>query len=328
MKNNSYISIIVPAYNAERYIKKCLESLVNQTFYNNLELIVVDDGSTDDTKNILDDYEVKYKNVKVYHTDNNGVSNARNYGLEQACGKYITFVDADDWVDLDCYEKMYKIAEENDIDIVAAGLYVDGSNGHIVTRELTDQDILIDKITSIREYLYGNFDVHIYNKLFRRDIIIKHKFDIKLRIAEDRLFLFECLLDADKVFCMKRCFYHYFQNESSVMNQKFTEKNLDNIIVGEKIVEEVSKKYPELINYAKSMYVSMECRLYGEIYAADLLDKYLKEYTILKKDIKSCKIMKFLKYTSKKHIIALILAKISPALYNYFRNNPIVKFKR
>lgn len=328
MEDKFYISIIIPVYNAEKYIRKCLESLVNQSVCDNLELIIVNDGSIDKTKWILDEYKSKYKNIKVFHTENSGVSSARNYGLEQATGKYITFVDADDWVDLDCYEKMFKYAEKYNADIVATGLYIDGKDGIITTRRVAEQDVLMDQKTAIKEYLYGNLDVHIYNKLFKAGLIKTHKFDTKLKIAEDRLFLFECLLDTENIFCSAACFYHYYQNENSVMNQKFSKKNLDNIIVGKKIVKEISNRYPELVCYAQSMYVSMECRLYGELYAEKLTNKYLKEYIALKRDIKKFNILKYLRYTSKKHIFALILAKINPALYNYFRSNTIMKFKR
>lgn len=328
MDNEIKVSVIVPAYNAEKYIERCLESLINQSIGNGLEIIVVNDGSTDQTQRILEFYESINKNIRVYNTANKGVSHARNFGIQCAKGKYITFVDADDWLELDCYKRMYDIAVSEKVDIVAAGIYIDSEKGNIISRKLVDNNVKVEQKKALKEYLYGDMDVHIVNKLFKREVINEHRFDTKIRIAEDRLFLFECLLESKKLFFMKDCFYHYFQNQYSVMNQTFSEKNLDNIVVGRKIIKIIKQMYPDLTPFAKSMYMSMECRLYGEIYDAKMKEKYKNIYIILKRDIKTYNILKNRKYASKKHMIAFVLARISPSLYNFLRSNPIMKFKR
>lgn len=328
MSNNIHVSVIIPAYNAEKYIDKCITSLISQSIFENLEIIVINDGSIDATAQIVNEYSKNYKNIKVFHTKNQGVSSARNLGIKQALGEYITFVDADDWLEMSCYEKMYANAKLYSADIVAAGLYIDINDKKVIDRKVVLQNTVADGKKAVREYLYGNLDVHIVNKIFRRDIVKKHAFDITLKIAEDRLFLLECLLDAKKVIFIQESFYHYYQNENSAMNQKFSKNNLDNIFVGKSIINKVKEKYPELLPYAQAMYVNMECRLYGELFKARLIQKYPGEYTILKQDIKSFKIFKNLKYITKKHMCALILAKISPSLYNFMRSDPVLKFKR
>lgn len=328
MEDMIKISAIVPVYNAEEYIERCLKSLISQSIGSDIEIIVVNDGSTDRTQKILESYKLKNDNIKIFSIENNGVSHARNLGIQYAKGEYITFVDADDWLDSNCYELMYNVAKREEVDIVAAGICIDSEQGNIITRKLVDKGSKLDGNSAIKEFLFGNLDVHVYNKIFKNEIAKTHRFDENVKIAEDRLFLLECLLDVKKVFFMEQCFYHYFQNEKSVMNQKFSEKNLDNILVGKKINKKVAKKSPDLIPFAQTMYVSMECRLYGEIYKTKQIRNYIKIYNGLKKDIKKFKMIKNLKYFSKKHAVALFLAKVSPALYNYFRNNTALKFKR
>ena len=328
MGNDIFISVIIPAYNAERYIDKCIKSLINQSIFQNLEIIIINDGSTDSTPEIINNYSINYRNIKVFHTQNQGVSAARNLGIEHAQGKYITFVDSDDWLEVNCYEKMYTNAQLFTIDILAAGLFIDVENTKVITRRSVSHNTIMDGKKAAKEYLYGNLDVHMVNKLFRSAIIKNHRFDIHLKIAEDRLFLFECLLDAQKIFLMPDCFYHYYQNKNSAMNQHFSQKNFDNLSAGKKIFNIVQEKYPELLPYAKVMYINMECRLYGEIYRAGFTQKYRNEYIAIKQDIKCFNILRNLKYTTKKHVCAIFLAKISPSLYNYMRGNPILKFKR
>lgn len=127
------ISIIIPVYNGEKYLKRCLDSIVNQTIFSELQIIVVNDGSTDNTLSIIKKYKEVYgDNIVVANIPNGGVSNARNVGIEIATGKYLTFVDADDWVDQGCYEKMYRKAQESLVDIVAAGFFISNDNKDIL----------------------------------------------------------------------------------------------------------------------------------------------------------------------------------------------------
>ena len=115
------ISIIVPVYNVEKYLRKCVDSILNQTF-KDFELILVDDGSIDTSGKICDEYNLKDNRIKVIHKENGGLSSARNAGLDIAQGEYIGFVDSDDWIELDMYEELYKICKENDTDVGIVGI--------------------------------------------------------------------------------------------------------------------------------------------------------------------------------------------------------------
>ena len=123
------VSVIVPVYNVEKYIKKCLNSLVNQTL-DEVEIVVVNDGSPDNSQKIIDEYTKKYKNIKSYVKENGGLSDARNYGIKRATGKYISFVDSDDYIRKDMLEKMYNYAIQKNFDVVVCdsiNVYSDGT---------------------------------------------------------------------------------------------------------------------------------------------------------------------------------------------------------
>jgi len=115
------VSVIVPVYNVELYLEKCLDSLVNQTL-KEIEIIVVNDGSPDNSQEIIDKYAKEYKNIKAYKKKNGGLSDARNYGIKKASGEYIAFIDSDDYVRLDMYEKMYNKAKSGNFDMVVCDL--------------------------------------------------------------------------------------------------------------------------------------------------------------------------------------------------------------
>lgn len=322
------ISVVIPIYNAEKYISKCLESIINQTIFQDIELILVDDGSVDDSGIITDQYALKYDNIKVYHIENNGVSHARNIGIEKAVGRYIAFADADDWVEMECYGTMYKEASDHNADLVATGLYIDDDNGTVVNRKLCNENITLTREEAIKEYLSGNLDVHICNKLFKREFAMKVFFDETIRIAEDRLFLFEYLKNVSQISLLQASFYHYYQNNDSAMHREFSDKNLDDIIVSDKICEMVSEEFPNLISYAKCMDINMKCRMLGDIVSSDMMKKYQIQYATLLREVRKFSMRLSWKFSNRKHFFALCIAKINPKLFEILRNNKFIKFKK
>lgn len=132
MKNNDLVSVVIPIFNVEKYLEKCVNSLVNQ-IYKNLEIILVDDGSTDNSGNIANELSKSDNRIKVYHKKNGGLSDARNFGIKQAKGKYIGFIDSDDYIENEMYEFLYNNLIENKADISICGRFVNYDDG----RELT-----------------------------------------------------------------------------------------------------------------------------------------------------------------------------------------------
>lgn len=209
------ISIIVPVYNVEKYIEQCLDSLVNQT-YKNTEIIIVDDGATDNSGAIADTYAEKYNYVKVIHTENGGLSSARNIGIENSTGQYITFVDSDDWIDFNLIEHLVNILIDNDCDFVSYGLLKEYDT-------VTEQNY---KMVSFINYNQKQIFNHILNdnsiagyacnKLFSREIIGDDRFDETLLSCEDIDFCVRIAAKSLKAVHVDANFYHYRQHTNSM----------------------------------------------------------------------------------------------------------------
>ena len=179
------VSVIVPVYNVEKYIRKCLDSLVNQTL-ENIEIIIVDDGSTDTSKDIIKEYMDKYKNIKYYQKENGGLGDARNYGLQYATGKYIAFLDSDDYIRVRTYQLMYEKAEKEDSDIVECNFYWTYQN-----RKRKD----IGEKYFGKQEMFEKARVIAWNKLYRKEMLdranVEFPKDLYQTAKEGDLFIYE-----------------------------------------------------------------------------------------------------------------------------------------
>lgn len=323
------ISVVIPVYNGEKYLDNCLQSLIAQTFFANMELLLINDGSTDGSGAMMEEYVKKYPQIRAFHIPNGGVSNARNLGILHARGEYIAFVDADDWVESDCYESMYACSNNGKADIVAAGLMIDEGDRVLLTIVPADTEHVLTGKETVRLFLRGDLDVHVFNKLFKRTIATEVSFHSELRIGEDKLYLAQCLMQAERVCLMDRSFYHYYQNKDSVMHQAFSEKHLDDIPVGQRIIELTEQTYPELNAYAQCMNINAMCRILGDIsLSAETKKTYCKQYAALRQQVRKFDILQSIRHSSKKHWISLLVAKISPMLYGRLRRNQRLKYTK
>lgn len=201
------ISIIVPVYNAEKYIGRCLHSLINQTL-KDIEIIVIDDGSKDNTNKILQKYKDR---IKIIKQKNSGVATARNKGLEIATGEYIYFVDSDDWIEKDTLEKLYSKAIDNNYDCVMCNFWYINDNkkwSGVVTNK---KDIL--NINDKKDYMIKMFPV-IWNKIYKKEKILKFKFKNGVW-AEDVEYLYRIISNIDNIGIVEDKLYYYYQRESS-----------------------------------------------------------------------------------------------------------------
>ncbi len=215
------VSIIVPIYNNEKYLRKCLDSLVNQTF-KDIEIIAINDGSTDKTKDILEEYQKKYSKIlKVINQENKGIAASRNKGIELAKGDYIAFVDSDDYVDLEMYEKLYNKVTSDNFDIATSFCnykYDDHVEKGIVDVE---NDILTEE--DLKQYFLKLYPV-IVAKLFKKDLL--NKINFRDVYAEDVDFLYRILPKVKKVGVVQEHLYYYYQRENSESNV-YTERLFD-----------------------------------------------------------------------------------------------------
>lgn len=201
------VSITVPVYNAEKYLSRCIESLINQTLQN-IEIILVNDGSTDYSGEICNIYAKKDNRIKVFHKKNGGSASARQLGLDKSTGIYYTVCDSDDWVESNMYEELYNKAKRDNVDIVLSGLYTDYSDGRQLKqlpKEFVSQEKYIEDIMLHRE------NTNTVCKLFRLDTIKKYDINYEegINLGEDALFLYKHLLHPMKIIVQNEAYYHY-----------------------------------------------------------------------------------------------------------------------
>lgn len=218
------ISVIVPVYNVKPYLEKCLDSILRQT-YRDSEILIVDDGSTDGSQDICDDFEKKDNRVKVFHTENRGLSCARNLGLQHAKGDWIGFVDSDDWIEPDMYECLIRSAIDNCADISCCGYdreYSDRSASHFLTNEerCYEGD---EMIASVMEG--STFGHYAWNKVYKRELFSDDcKFPPGM-LFEDIATIWKLIVKCHRVVCVPNTLYHYLIRKDSIGNTK-TMKNL------------------------------------------------------------------------------------------------------
>ena len=220
--NKCKLSIIVPVYGVEKYIDKCLDSLVKQSL-KEIEIIVVNDGTKDNSQKIIDKYVKKYpEKIKSYIKENGGQGSARNYGLEKANGEYIGYVDSDDFIEKDMYKKLYNKAKENNYDIVVCGNYnvsEDYQNKNI--------DAFINNYnTDLENIFFGKMAV--WNKIYKRDILIKNKLEFKEKVwYEDLAFTLKAIMNSNTFAFIDEPLYDYLIREGSTMNNSNVQRNLE-----------------------------------------------------------------------------------------------------
>lgn len=223
------VSIIVPVYNAEQALDRCISSILNQE-YRDIELILMDDGSKDGSASICDSYAEKDSRVKVVHKENSGVSDTRNQGIERATGKYIQFLDADDWITSDSTKMLVRTAEETDADLVVGEFYrVVGDHlsrkGSIESdRVLTQQEYAEFMKLSPADYYYGV----IWNKLYRKEILDTYqiRMDSGISFCEDFIFNLEYVLHCKRIAPLNLPVYYYVKTEGSLVSQNMSLKRL------------------------------------------------------------------------------------------------------
>jgi len=222
------VSVIMPVYNAEQTLERCLSAFINQTF-DDFEVICVNDGSNDNSHNILEDFAQKDKRIKVYHQEKKGVAYARNYALSKSCGKYIMFCDADDWYEPNMIEEMVKTIKEQNVDIVMCDAdVIDLANGGIQS----ENDIEYNRLKNIGNHTITpkfttNTNVVLWNKIFKKDLIEKYNITYPKQFEHDDMaFVYKYFAVAKTYFGLNKKLYHYYiGNKDSIMGKYFTNRS-------------------------------------------------------------------------------------------------------
>lgn len=262
------ISVIVPVYGVEKYLPKCIESLVKQTF-KDIEIILVDDGSPDSCGKICDMYAEKYEQLVVIHQVNQGVSVARNAGLKIAKGEYIGFVDPDDWVAPEMYESMYGVMEETDADLVICGYdYYD-------EQEQVDENrryiIKENEIITQKEVMYRFSDMPpsirhgVWNKIFKKNLLHEQKFKEGLHSSEDVLFLNEYVQKIKNAVVIHQPYYKNLVRQGSATHGGLSIQSLEESFEAhERMYLDSIRRYPELKNHAAAFLLDVCTLKYNE----------------------------------------------------------------
>ena len=251
------ISIIVPVYNVVQYLDDCVRSLIEQT-YMNIEVILIDDGSTDLSAAICDKWARRDKRIHVKHTDNLGVSHARNIGIELATGDYIGFVDADDWVEKDMYECLLGEMLSRNVEVAGGGYTREECFGGIVTlrkesaRVYSREDIL-KEIFSLKPKKIIWWE--LWDKLFRADLVKRNRFDESIATSEDKLFFWQVMEKVTNFAYVPLFKYHYRMREGSATHSVINKKILTEIEANKRILQLAKIESKTLRRFALANYV-------------------------------------------------------------------------
>lgn len=312
------ISIVVPVYNVSQYIRQCLDSIVKQT-YTNLEIILVDDGSTDDSGDICDEYAKNDIRIKVIHKENGGISSARNAGIKNATGKYIGFVDSDDWIDINMYSKLYKNIKNENAQISCCNRLLVYSNVQKKYGTTSYYEVMNSKRAIELMCTYGYIGMSVYTKLYERELFNKIEFPIGKK-SEDVFIIYKLVDKASTIVYDATPLYYYRQRTGSITTTKNI--NLDIIDASKGLMNYVENKYPDIKSIVTNNYIYSIIGVYDTILKSKekgLNINKLKKF--IKSEVKQYyNEIKDLKINSKSRKIQLFMLRYMSVLYNLMFN--------
>ena len=226
---NELVSIVVPVFNAEKYLERCIKSISEQ-IYSNIEIILVDDGSTDNSKKICELWKKKDNRIQYIYQENAGVSSARNIGIDSANGDYIVFVDADDYLDINFICYMMSFQKDNDFDLIISNAIDVYDNGKTDEMNFGSEMVLLDKNEAAVHFLASDlFSSVCWGRLYKKSIVNLIRFDLTMRIAEDSRFLWSAINACQKICVVPERHYFYYIHSASVIHSGFSEKYYDEL---------------------------------------------------------------------------------------------------
>ena len=310
------ISIVVPIYNVEKYLNQCIESIINQT-YKNLEIILVNDGSSDNSGKICDEYEKQDERIIVIHKENGGLSDARNAGIEIATGKYIGFVDSDDYIEEDMYELLYNNMIKENTEISCCNRFLLYANKKEIYGEKKYYAVMDSQEAIELSCKIGYIGISAYTKLYKRDLFSNIRYP-KGKISEDMYTTYKLFDKANKIVYDSTPKYYYRQRKGSITNSK--KININALEAAKEMIEFVRNKYPDIENDAIKYYLYTAIGVYDNIIKSKVKDEKILQ---LKKEIlqdvkRYFPIVKKDKNINVDRRIQLLLIEKSHIIYNCF----------
>lgn len=250
-KIDELVSIIIPVYNVEKYLERCINSVINQT-YTNLEIIIIDDGSSDRCAEICDKYSDIDKRIKVIHKENGGLSDARNSGLDICKGDYIAFVDSDDWIENKMIENLHNLILKNNSDISVCNFVRTSKEVEIQNKK--EKTIKYNSYDAIKELLKGKkIQDYVWNKLYRAELFNNIRFP-KGKNMEDKGTTYKTFLKANSIVTTTNSYYYYFDRTDSIINKINYKLLSDEVDLSVERYKELKKIYPEMLEIEKYLY--------------------------------------------------------------------------
>lgn len=318
------ISIVLPVYNAEEYLKKSIESILRQT-YPAWELIIIDNGSEDNSLRICQEYAKNEERILVLHQyQNKGVSAARNLGVEKATGNYVTFLDADDWVAPDYLEQLIKTAKNTKADMLVCQYKKVYDDDRSAEEENQEQPLgfaakAYNREDYVSQCLLEGY-THCWGVLYKLSLLEGLRFPARITIGEDVLFLIDTVLQAEKIVVTEYDGYRYYINENGAMNRKFSPSYMDQILCWQKAKEKLLNKYPTIENKINSILVVSTMLVVGKLSA---LSK--EEVNGFQKEIEECREI-IQEYGNQKDIVKLLPQGYALKV-KIFRSSPMLYMK-
>lgn len=316
------ISIVIPIYNGEKYINRCFKSIIKQTLsFEDFQIILINDGSLDNTEFVCKKLEKKYKNVNYYYKVNGGVSSARNMGISKAKGKYILFLDHDDYLDNDYIELVYNFAEKNNLNIVRSGYKIINENNEIVETKAYSNNSVIMEDNKFSLFIESPFFCYGGGLFIRKDVIENTYFDTNLKFAEDLVFIRECYKNHGKMGYINTCGYNYYINSNSATKNSNLKSRIRECKDNIKVFSTFTKYDVDISKVKSVVYSRLNMKLK---YLIKTTDVTFREFKSIVKDlyemeeIRKLKNVKICKTIEKKKNIFLIKLLISNKLYLYY----------
>lgn len=315
------VSIIVPIYNTQRYLKKCLDSICNQSF-SNIEILLVNDGSTDESLSIITEYEKMDNRLSVIDHNNAGVSVARNIGLNKAKGDYVLFIDSDDWIEKDMVETLVNNAILSHSDI-ACCQYDKSVRNDISKFEVWNQE------KTLKEFIiHKKINGSLVNKLIKRELIDRIRFDPKIKYGEDALFCWQCLIKINSFCITNKILYHVTMHEDSASGGgSYKPIRRDCIVVWEKITDSAAVISDRLKTMSRAQLANMAFYSLYEMYYYDYYNT--EDEACFIKELKSRRnyllIARFIPLKIKVFAFLITQRKFSRTLIGRFKRERTIK---
>lgn len=314
------VSIIIPIFNTGKHLAVCLNSIKAQS-YINFEVLMIDDGSTDNSASICIQYRDEDPRFKYYHQQNHGASSARNHGLRKTTGDYITFIDSDDEIHPSMLHTLVVVLEKHRAQVASCQVAYITNDSAEYTMKDSDMQI-VEGRAILTDFLKNKYGQSACARIYSKDIIRNTKFNTNFRINEDKLFIYNVFSNATKHIQLDRPMYHYHQIASSSSHSEFSKKFFDIELVADKILSDVCKRFPEEIAYARVQNSRSLLELYTNMTLSRIARKeYSEEYGRIRKKI-ACNRLKTLDSfisTLRLYIICYVPALYRPASYAYDR---------